>query len=174
MSELIVCPDWAGTVAATGPSDEGPPRTCFRQPGYKHDPDDPAGTQVMAPSGKQKICVNCGKDLAGHRRFKDSRGYWCPACMEEDEKKGESQGTPCEKCGRKVPEKSLSSVDGVRMCVRCVREQRELRAPGNKKFRAVNVRSYKEHEKRKMLIMGIVLVVLLILMYVAWTKFPSL
>ena len=68
----------------------------------------------------------------------------------------------------------MTSVDGKMLCVRCVREQRELRAPGNKKFRAVNDRQFKEHEKKKMWIMGGILLVLLVLMYYAYLHFPAL
>jgi DNA-directed RNA polymerase subunit RPC12/RpoP len=128
----------------------------------------------MPAQTAQKVCCMCGKDLAGKKRFKDSRGYWCPECSEEDARSKEDKGTPCEHCGRKVPEQSMTSVDGKMLCVRCVREQRELRAPGNKKFRAVNDRAFKEHEKKKMLIMGGILVVLLVLMIYAFMHFPAL
>jgi DNA-directed RNA polymerase subunit RPC12/RpoP len=173
MSELIRCPDCGGIVGAKEATDQGPPCTCFGQPGYKSE-DVNSGTQVMPAQTAQKVCCMCGKDLAGKKRFKDSRGYWCPECSEEDARSKEDKGTPCEHCGRKVPEQSMTSVDGKMLCVRCVREQRELRAPGNKKFRAVNDRAFKEHEKKKMLIMGGILVVLLVLMIYAFMHFPAL
>jgi hypothetical protein len=171
MSEIVRCPECGGIVGATEATDDGPPCTCFGQPGFQAD-DDASSTKMVSAPSVQKICCMCGKDLAGHRRFKDSRGYWCPDCMKEDEKKSEATGTPCEQCGRKVPENSLTSVDGKRMCLRCVREQRELRAPGNKKFRTINDRTYKEHEKRNMVIMAVVAVILLILMFIAWQRRP--
>ena len=76
------------------------------------------------------------------------------------------------KCGRKVPEASMTNVDGKLTCTRCMREERELRAPGNKKYRMVSDRTYKENEKRNMVIMAVVLVVLLILMLIAWQRRP--
>ena len=173
MSDVIRCPDCGGIVGAKEATDQGPPCTCFSQPEYKSAAD-PSGTQVMSAPSAQKVCCMCGKDLSGHKRFKDSRGYWCPECNAEDQKQKEDKGTPCAQCGRKVPEQSMTSVDGKLMCTRCVREQRELRAPGNKKYRAVDDRTFKEYEKKKMLIMGAILFVLAILMIIAWVRFPSL
>ena len=173
MSDLIRCPDCGGIVGAKEATDEGPPCTCFGQPGYKSE-DENSGTQVMPAQSAAKVCCMCGKDLAGKKRFKDSRGYWCPECSEDDAKSKEEKGTPCEQCGRKVPPNSMTSVDGKMLCVRCVREQRELRAPGNKKYRVVNDRAYKEDEKKKLWIMAAALVVLLILCVYAYLHFPAL
>ncbi len=174
MPEIVRCPDCGGIVGATEATDEGPPCTCFSAGAFRSG-DESHGTDVMpspASSSSQKFCRVCGKDLTGKKRLKDSLGYWCPDCAKEDVKNKEAKGTPCAKCGRKVPEASMTNVDGKLTCTRCMREERELRAPGNKKYRMVSDRTYKENEKRNMVIMAVVLVVLLILMLIAWQRRP--
>jgi hypothetical protein len=171
MPEIVRCPDCGGIVGATEATDEGPPCTCFG-PSVHHADDDSGGTDVMPSQGSQKFCRVCGKDLSGKKRFKDKLGYWCPECAEEDKKRHEEKGTPCAQCGRKVPGPSMTSVDGKLLCSRCVRENRQLREPGNKKFRVISDKSYKETDKKTMIIMGVVLVILLILMAIAWTRRP--
>src|SRR4051812_13176206 len=138
MSQIVRCPDCGGIVGATEPSDEGPPCTCFGQAEYRTAAEGSAegsGTDLMNPTAGQKICRICGKDLAGKKRLKDRLGYWCPECAEEDKKRSEEHGVKCEKCFRPVPSAAqLTSMDGKMVCSRCVREERELRAPGSKKF----------------------------------------
>ena len=171
MAEIIRCPDCGGVVGATEVTEQGPPCTCFEK-FQSSGEEDSSGTKVMTSPSKQKVCCMCGKDLSGKKRLKDSLGYWCPECAKEDLKKKEVHGTKCENCGRVVPEQSMTSVDGKKMCSRCVREQRQLREPGNKKFRAVSDNAYKEHEKRNMVLMAVAVVILLILMYIAWQRRP--
>lgn len=38
----------------------------------------PASVAVM------KRCCRCGKDLTGHKRYKDRFGYWCRSCHKAD------------------------------------------------------------------------------------------
>ena len=38
----------------------------------------PATVAVM------KRCCRCGKDLTGHKRYKDHFGYWCRSCHNAD------------------------------------------------------------------------------------------
>ena len=168
MSEIVRCPECGGIVGATEATDEGQPCTCFAPPSSG----DTDTTEISAPVTAQKFCCVCGTDLSGKKRFKDSRGYWCPECAEQDRQSKEEKGTPCQQCGRKVPEQSMTSVDGKMLCTRCVREQRQLRAPGNKKYRKIDDSTFKESEKKNMLIMAVVLVILLILMIIAWTRRP--
>jgi DNA-directed RNA polymerase subunit RPC12/RpoP len=171
--ELVRCPDCGGIVGATQPSDQGPPCTCFGQPGYRSTADDPASTQVMESPTRQKVCCMCGKDLKGKKRLKDSLGYWCPECHKEDQDKKNNKGVKCPRCKRIVPnEAALTNVDGKRVCSRCVRENRQLREPGNKKYRAVSDKVYREHEKRNLLILLGVLIVLGILIAISWKNAP--
>jgi DNA-directed RNA polymerase subunit RPC12/RpoP len=176
MAEIVRCPDCGGIVGATEATDDGPPCKCFNQEYRSADTSDAGGdsggTDVMPAAGAVKVCRVCGKDLTGKKRLKDRLGYWCPECAEEDKKRNVEHGTACAQCGRKVPEKSMTSVDGKLMCSRCFREQRQLREPGNKKFRAISDNAYKEHEKRNMIVMAVVLAILLVLMYIAWIHRP--
>jgi hypothetical protein len=177
MANLVRCPECGGIVGATQTTDEGAPCTCFEYERAMADNNPSSGTDVMpaeTTTTVTKYCRICGKDLTGKKRLKDSLGYWCPECAEEDRARKEDKGTPCEQCHRKVPPDTLTSVDGKMMCSRCVREQRELRAPGSKRFRSVSHAAYKEHEKRNMLIMAGIAVILLILMVIAWQRFPGL
>ena len=175
MPQIVRCPDCGGIVGTTETTDEGPPCSCFETPPPSQGENDSSGTQVMpSPAVIAKVCCVCGKDLAGKKRIKDSRGYWCPDCIREDEKKNEAKGVKCEKCSRVVPAQSLTSADGKMICSRCLREARQLREPGNKKFRAISDRTYKEAEKKKIVIMVVVLIVLAILMFISWQRFPGL
>src|SRR4051794_26560572 len=76
---------WAkGHLMANRPTNGGPTSS----PPHMHETiettalaehDHPAATK----SGK--VCVACGKDVAGQKRFKDAQGrYWCYDCGVED------------------------------------------------------------------------------------------
>jgi DNA-directed RNA polymerase subunit RPC12/RpoP len=161
-------------VGAKETTDDGAPCHCFeydQQNAHAHA--DSGGTDVMPAQTAIKVCCRCGKDLSGKKRLKDSLGYWCPECAKDDAKAKEDKGTPCAKCHRKVPEQSMTSVDGKLVCTRCMREERELRAPGSKKFRPISDKSYKQDEKRNIIIMAAIAFVLLIFMIIAWFRFPS-
>jgi hypothetical protein len=123
-----------------------------------------SGTQVMdSPVAPKKVCVRCGKDLAGHRRFKDSFGYWCKDCHRADKAEkqaAEPQGVPCDLCFRPVAEDSLTSFEGKMLCSRCLKEKRDMRKAGAKKFRAVSDRAYRQTEIKKLLVMVVILLVL--------------
>src|SRR5437868_4615709 len=99
-TSVIHCPDCGGVVGATSASDAGPPCTCFgaagevtsarglESPGGDNGLNhlDPSGTHVLeSPQAAQKVCWKCGRDLTGHRRFKDSFGYWCIDCHKADQ-----------------------------------------------------------------------------------------
>jgi DNA-directed RNA polymerase subunit RPC12/RpoP len=84
-----------------------------------------------ATSSEPKICVKCGRDVNGHRRYKDDDGnYWCLPCAKEDEKRKRAQSEPakskCAMCGEEVAVMNLIALDGRFCCPRCVRETREL------------------------------------------------
>jgi formylmethanofuran dehydrogenase subunit E len=65
-----------------------------------------------------KRCVKCNKDLAGHRRMKDTKGqYWCYDCGSADEARKASEGRstmvqPCQKCTRPTHVRELVRVKG--------------------------------------------------------------
>jgi DNA-directed RNA polymerase subunit RPC12/RpoP len=116
----------------------------------------------------EKVCCKCGVDLTGKKRLKDSLGYWCPECHKEDQKSKEVQGVKCDQCGRIVPEKSLSNSDGKRVCSRCFREDRALRAPGSKRFRPIDQKNFQESDKKSVIILASVLGLLALIILISW------
>src|SRR5690606_36455718 len=63
----------------------------------------------------EKVCRVCGKNLKGHRRYKDERGYICPQC-DRDER---ARRIPCAECGKPVPPESLRPWGPISICTRC-------------------------------------------------------
>jgi hypothetical protein len=91
-----------------------------------------AATTTAAPTATEpKICIKCGKDVNGHRRWKDDYGnYWCLPCAKEEDRKKRAATEPakskCALCFTEVSVVNLIAVDGRFLCPKCVREQREL------------------------------------------------
>ncbi len=93
-----------------------------------------ASTSVGDEPQSPKVCCNCGADVTGRKRMKDSQGrYWCYACGKKDEQSRQSvsatvkpsQGE-CTLCHTQVSVQDLISYDGQFICPRCHREQKEL------------------------------------------------
>jgi DNA-directed RNA polymerase subunit RPC12/RpoP len=163
---VIHCPDCGGVVGATQVTDAGPPCRCF---GELNGSSDSSGTQVLdSPAPIQKICCRCGKDLTGKKRLRDSEGYWCVDCHRADKKQNQPAGVKCPSCGRTVPPDSLSNYDNERICSRCVKEKRQIKKAGEKKFRVVDGRKFDAYEKKQALIVAGVLLVLAGIMILRW------
>lgn len=113
-----------------------------------------------AAQESKKICVKCGKDLTGKKRLRDSHGYWCVDCHKADVADRAPKGVPCAKCARIVPPDALVELDGEKVCSRCLREAKQLRKAGSKKYRKLDDSHFQEHEKTKLYIMIGVLVIL--------------
>lgn len=161
MSTVIHCPDCGGVVGATRHSEHGYPCTCFIKPPPPDDPDDPSGTAMIdAPVEPQKICCMCGCDLKGKKRYRDSLGYWCKDCHKSDKDKGKPVGAPCKACGRIVRPETLTALDGDKICSRCLKERRDLRKAGAKRYKKIDDTHFEKHEKRRLLIIAGILVVL--------------
>jgi hypothetical protein len=182
LTVVIQCPYCGGVVGATRTTDAGPPCTCFDHlPGRNGADDDDVdarggaganagasgagdshGTHVMEPPRDgAKICWKCGKDLTGHRRFKDSYGYWCKDCHRADQRvrtEAEEEGkVKCEGCGRMVRSDTLQAYEGDLICSRCLKERREIKQAGSKRFRAISDKAYKKTEYMRLLVLlGIV------------------
>lgn len=140
-------------VGATTTTEHGPPCKCFVE---ENDSDGTVHEQEVVT----KMCVKCGKDLTKQKRLRDSNGYWCVDCHKADVKEKAPKGVPCPRCKRVVPPESLLSVDGQMMCSRCVRQLRELKQAGNKKFRALDSQHFEKAEKSKLWMMLVVIIVL--------------
>jgi hypothetical protein len=174
LTGVIHCPDCGGVVGATRTTDAGAPCTCFQHDRNGNGADigastsaasaaasssDPSGTHVMDSPAREgaKICWKCGKDLTGHRRFKDSYGYWCKDCHRQDQRvrtEQEEEGkVKCAGCGRAVRSDTLQAYEGDLICSRCLKERREIKQAGSKRFRAVSDKAYKQTEYMRLFIL---------------------
>lgn len=119
-----------------------------------------------AGSSTEKLCVVCGKNVSGHRRLKDSRGYICLDCAKKEQFEKKPQGVKCPKCFRVVKPETLGKFDGSLMCQRCLREAREVTKPGSKRFRKIDDKHFEEHSKTQLYVLVGVAVVLAIIIVV--------
>ena len=96
--------------------------------GVAYDPvaDAPVADAPPKPAAA-KLCRDCGKDLAGHRRYKDAatNTYQCPACRDEELKRLNFGRVPCRVCGQLTKEEKLTDYEGTKMCPDC-HDQRTL------------------------------------------------
>jgi len=161
MSTELMCPDCGGVVGATEATEAGPPCTCFTSVSK-------SDTAVDLPSpaepAKPKICVLCGKDVAGHRRVKDSRGYLCYECAKAEQKKENGGRVRCRVCGRMVKEENLGEYDGTKMCDRC---QHERTVANKKEIKRIGIAStHSRYEKKQLYILlsvaGFLLLIILL------------
>ena len=131
MSNDLICPECGGIIGGDS-SDRGRACTCFaNQP--------PASDELKAPEEQSasgdtfvdkavvpaKVCCKCGKDLAGKKRLRDSRGYWCYKCHKADKAATAPQGVKCADCGRVVPEAGLYEYEDKRICGSCRSRRKE-------------------------------------------------
>ena len=109
-----------------------------------------------------KICCKCGADVAGKKRLKDHHGaYWCADCSADDEKRKRLLDNGiCAGCGDAFFGHDLTVIGHATYCKRCLK----TRARKETGTFAANVKDMlsgsKDHEKRSVLIMLIVSVVL--------------
>src|SRR5581483_5890443 len=79
MAVDLICPDCGGIIGGVGRDSEGRgPCTCVNH----DDPPRANGSDTVsipslkggydAADGREKLCIVCGKNVAGHRRVKDS------------------------------------------------------------------------------------------------------
>src|ERR1700722_8324529 len=106
MSSELTCPDCGGIIGGDS-TDPGRACTCWsgksKATDLVNEPTNSGDTVVERAAVPQaKICCQCGKDLAGHKRLRDSRGYWCFACHKLDQEANKPQGKRCSSCSRKV------------------------------------------------------------------------
>ncbi len=113
-----------------------------------------------------KTCCHCGRDVSGHTRFKDSRGYWCKDCHKADkEALGEAK---CRSCGRTFPKEKLIDIDGKKYCATCDKD-RQKKMMENLQRQATKAGYWKTEWKsvqRVLIIMGILLAIILL----SWFK----
>ena len=106
----------------------------------------------------KKVCRVCGKDLRGHRRYKDDRGYICPDC----DRLERARRIPCAECGKHVPPESLKPWGPISICTRCWADHES--DPKMRLRRKVSSRPWEEMEKKTVLIIAAAVVAVLILL----------
>ncbi|HEY7087645.1 MAG TPA: hypothetical protein VH518_06115 [Tepidisphaeraceae bacterium] len=177
MAVDLICPDCGGIIGATSKSPDGrEPCSCFndRPSGRSNGASDPSDT-VSIPTPVQgrdaadmveKICISCGKNVAGHRRVKDSRGYLCYDCAKAEVRQEREGTTPCAECGRRVKEGGLINYGGIKICRKCHEDHRETQRKAVKK---VTTHHFDVHEKKNLIILAVVFIVLAAI--VIWRQF---
>jgi hypothetical protein len=112
---------------------------------------------------KAKVCCQCGKDLTGQKRLRDSRGYWCYACHKLDKEANKPKGEKCPECSRIVAEAAMGDFEGRRICGKC-REDLKERAREQRRLSPVKTDAHEELAKRRLFwILGIAAVLVLII-----------
>jgi len=160
MLEEVICPDCGGVVGAQ-PGDERQACTCFQQrrtPVYT--PPEPVDDSPPPPV--EKLCRLCGKNVAGHRRMKDSLGYLCLACAKADRREDDGL-VSCAECGKRLKPMGLVDYAGTKICRTCFNDHKEM-----SKFQAPppNLSVYDDREKRSLkmwLAVGGVLLLIILL-----------
>lgn len=150
MAGELFCPDCGGVVGATETTDAGAPCSCFTS-GTSADTAVDMLSPANEPSGSAKLCVICGKDVSGHRRLKDSRGYVCYSCAKKEQKEERGGRVRCRGCGRLVPEESLNDYDGMKICDKCHAERLRLQKQEIKRIGITG--AHERHERGRLYIM---------------------
>jgi ssDNA-binding Zn-finger/Zn-ribbon topoisomerase 1 len=157
MSTVLICPDCGGVIGATEPSEHGKPCVCSRAE---------ASSDTSVMGGKVavvKYCCQCGKDLTGKKRLRDSAGYWCYDCHKADQAAHRGEGEHCADCGRLVLPAALSDYSGLRICQSC-RSARNQAGKDSRKFQRVQTGAYAAYDRTKLFIwVGLVALLLLII-----------
>jgi hypothetical protein len=178
MSVDVICPECGGVIGGVGYDAQGRgPCTCFDDRPTKKSkvekadssdtvsiPSIPAPvTTTMSPQrvdaneAPEKLCIVCGKNVSGHRRIKDSRGYLCLDCAKAEMAQEKAGTVPCAECGRRIKEGGLVMYSGIKICRRCYVEHKE-----SKKVlvRKVATKNFDAHERRTVLIWAILFLIL--------------
>lgn len=161
MATDVICPDCGGIVGATEADAQGRgPCTCFKM--------ESSGDTVSMPSSQEsstataavaqpKLCIVCGKDVSGHRRIKDSRGYTCYDCAKTQIAQEKEGTVRCAECGKRLKPEGLVEYEGIKICKKCFEDHKEIQKKAVKK---VAVAQYNQVEKKKVIILAVVFGVL--------------
>ena len=116
-------------------------------------------SDTVVDKSMKKVCRACGKDLRGHRRYKDNRGYICPDC----DRLERARRIPCAECGKPVPPESLKPWGPISICTRCWADHES--DPKMRLRRKVSSRPWEEMEKKTVLIVTAIAVVVLVILF---------
>lgn len=153
MQTTVFCPDCGGVLAGDRQPEQKP---CTCEIG----PETPK-PGMPDPVKRAKVCCQCGKDLEGKKRFKDSLGYWCEACHYTEKKQETAGHVPCDSCGRYIAPAKLNEYENLKICTRCLRERKDAL---KKVRRPVAFGSeHREYERKRLMVLLAVAAVLLVI-----------
>ena len=96
--------------------------------------------------GNAKVCRLCGKDLRGHKRYKDKDGYLCRECNADDL----AQRIPCAECGTPTLPHALHPWGPISICASCKVDHEN--DPQKKFRRKVSTKKIESHERNRVLL----------------------
>ena len=123
-------------------------------------PESPADLAV--DDVRKKECRVCGRDLRGHRRYKDDRGYLCASCEKDDR----ARRIPCAECGKPTLAESLRPWGPISICARCFADHEA--DPKSRVKKKISTKGFDAAEKQKVLVIAGVAGVLLLLILLSW------
>ena len=143
-------------------------------PGQMHDTVETTaftGRAGAAAAAGEKLCCACGKDVAGHKRFKDAEGrYWCYDCGVEDHiRKHPEDGLACAECGGKFPPSKLTSFEDDVYCEPCLTKKKSQRKREEARIAAAAEEARAQERRRKLLVITVTLLALLAVAWAIWT-----
>jgi hypothetical protein len=128
---------------------------------------------VETPVASQKICVSCGADVAGKKRFKDSAGqYWCYDCGVKDSMQRHPEvGTECPDCHARFAPSDMMEYEGTQYCKPC--GEKHVVAARREKARLARVEqeAREEAEHRKRMMIGTIVALVVVAALVAYAMF---
>jgi hypothetical protein len=176
MAVDLICPECGGVIGGVGVDAEGrQPCTCFSSSSSSEEPQEEKEGTVSIPSPEaviertttaapEKVCIICGKNLSGHRRVKDSRGYLCYKCAKAEIEREQAGTIPCAECGRRVKEQGLVEYSGIKICKQCYNDHKESKKVMVKK---ISNKHYEASEKRTLIILAVVFAILCVIVIIA-------
>jgi hypothetical protein len=122
------------------------------------------------PVKSGKVCVACGKDVAGQKRFKDAQGrYWCYDCGVDDHvRKHPEEGAACSKCGEKFSPTKLFEFDGGSFCESCLTKAKMTKKREQQRIAAAAEEARRQAQHRKMFVIGAGAAVVAACGFAAW------
>src|SRR4051812_2811688 len=143
---------------ANRPTSGGPTSSTSSTPPHMHETIE---TTALAghdhpPAKSGKVCVACGKDVAGQKRFKDAQGrYWCYDCGVEDHvRKHPEEGATCAKCGGKFAATKVIQFEDAWDCGPCLTKAQASKKREQMRIAAAAEDARLQQRHRKMFAIG--------------------
>ena len=166
----LSCPDCGGRIGSNVPMGMHA-CTCFQEMPVRQRPlpdePDPVDMVPFAPgvgADGKKRCRVCQKDLTGRSRLKDSKGYMCKKCSDDEfaaDAERERDAIKCPECNRKLKPAAFVEWRGTLICRRCQADHVE-----NDKLKVAQLgelKAHAEHDKRGLITLSIIAGAVLVL-----------